>query len=60
MDSRGTVTRRIILVQQAMIRNNPEIITVGRVRRILRRNPTHLEPGGKILEPAPETDEEPV
>ena len=23
----------------------------------MRRNPTHLEPGGKILEPAPETDE---
>ena len=22
--------------------------------------PTHLEPGGKILEPAPETDEEPA
>ncbi|MFL2773891.1 MAG: hypothetical protein ACJ0DH_10085 [bacterium] len=31
---------RIILVQQTMIRNNPEIITVGRVRSILRRNPT--------------------
>jgi len=51
---------RIILVQYAMIRNNPEIIMVGRVRRFLRRNPTHLEPGGKILEPAPETDEEPA
>ena len=53
-------TMRIILVQHAMIRNNPEIITVVGFDAFLRRNPTHLEPGGKILEPAPETDEEPA
>ena len=41
MASGRAETMRIILVQHAMIQNNPEKITVDRVSPFLRRNPTH-------------------